>query len=145
MNKNIPYILPILLIGFSQLISCSLLKKSEAINHSNKNDGLIGTYTRDSISNYHLSGLSVGGYAKQIEIKKRNKLESVMVVKNDGGGIKDVNGNYINPIRMGKWRIVADTIYIQTYLHKDFEEKYIIHGDTLSSLNLNVKTLWIKK
>jgi hypothetical protein len=137
--------LPILLTGFALLMNCSSLKRSVAINHSNKNDGLIGTYTRDSISNYHLSRLSGGGYAKQIEIKKRNKLESVMAVKNDGGGIRDSNGNYINPIRKGKWRIVADTIYIQINLDKNFEEKYLIRGDTLTSINLDIKTQWIKK
>jgi hypothetical protein len=144
MNKNIPYILPILLIGIALLMNCSSLIKSEAINYADKNDSHIGIYTRDSISNYHLSKISMGGYAKQIEIKKRNKLVSVMVVKNDGGGIRDFNGNYINPIRKGKWRIVADTIYIQINLDKNFEEKYLIRGDTLTSINLDLKTQWIK-
>lgn len=144
MDKFVSYKLTILSIGMTLLMSCSSLKKSDAINYADKNDSHVGIYTRDSVSNYHLSRIAVGGFAKQIELKKRNELEFVMEDKNDGGGIRDSNGNYIYPIRIGKWRIDVDTIYISTDLHDNFEEKYLINGDTLSSLNLNVKTLWIK-
>lgn len=123
----------------------TLVKINNKINDSPIREKILGIYVLDSLSNNHLSRLSVEGYAKQIEIKNSNELESVIVVKNDGGGIKDDKGNYIDPIRKGQWRIIADTIYLQTDSSRNFEEKYLMSGDTLTSINLDIKTQWIKK
>jgi hypothetical protein len=115
---------------------------------------ILGEYEIDSTTNpcftvydstlnstIHYSPMS---YTKRISLKTNNELRYQNITQNDSPTwIQDMDGNKIIYTRSGTWRVNKDTLILNFELDNKIEQ-YLMRPDSLISVNVAKKTIWVK-